>query len=73
MYFFLKERTDKLRQEYEEKIRVLKEENTTLKQRVGLLEWQLENTKQKMEIQEMSFRRELSTAREKVMNGRTNE
>ena len=37
-----------------------------LEQRVSVLEWQLENTKQKMEIQEMSYRRELSSAREKV-------
>lgn len=35
---------------------------------MSLLEWQLENMKQKLELQEISHRREISTLNEKVSN-----
>lgn len=53
-------------QEYEDQIRELKQQKLELEQKVSLLEWQLENMKQKLELQEISHRREISTLNEKV-------
>ena len=53
-------------QEYEDQIRELRQRKVELEQKVSLLEWQLENMKQKLELQEISHRREMSTLNEKV-------
>ena len=53
-------------QEYEEQIRELRQKKLELEQKVSLLEWQLENMKQKLELQEIRHRREISTLNEKV-------
>ncbi|KAL9987709.1 hypothetical protein ACROYT_G002058 [Oculina patagonica] len=56
---------DILIQEYEDQIRELRQQKLELEQKVSLLEWQLENMKQKLELQEISHRREISTLNEK--------
>lgn len=53
-------------QEYEEQIRELRQKKVELEQKVSVLEWQLENMKQKLELQEISHRREISSLNEKV-------
>jgi len=52
--------------EYEEQIRELRQKKVELEQKVSVLEWQLENMKQKLELQEISHRREISSLNEKV-------
>ena len=66
----IQENRDTLIQDYENRVKELKERNIELKRRVGLLEWQVENMKQKMEIQEVSHRRETSALKEKVGNNK---
>ncbi|PFX23353.1 hypothetical protein AWC38_SpisGene12113 [Stylophora pistillata] len=56
---------DTLIQEYQDQIRQLQQQKLELEQKVGLLEWQLENMKQKVELQEIAHRREISTLSEK--------
>lgn len=53
-------------QEYEEQIRELRQKKVELEQKVSVLEWQLENMKQKLELQEIGHRREISSLNEKV-------
>lgn len=53
-------------QEYEEQIRELRQKKVELEQTVSVLEWQLENMKQKLELQEISHRREISSLNEEV-------
>lgn len=53
-------------QEYEEQIRELRQKKVELEQKVSVLEWQLENMKQKLELQEISHRREIGSLNEKV-------
>lgn len=66
-YFIeLQDRRDLLIQEYEEQIRELRQKKVELEQKVSVLEWQLENMKQKLELQEISHRREISSSNEKV-------
>lgn len=64
--FFGQEKQDVLIQELENQIRELKQQKLELEQKVSLLEWQLENMKQKLELQEICHRREISTLNEKV-------
>ena len=62
----MQDKKDLLIQEYEEQIRQLRQKKLELEQKVSLLEWQLENMKQKLELQEIRHRREISTLNEKV-------
>lgn len=62
----MEDKKDTLIREYEEVIRELKQRKIEMEQKIGLLEWQLENMKQKLDIQEICHRREISTLTEKV-------
>lgn len=62
----MEDKKDTLIREYEELIRELKQRKIEMEQKIGLLEWQLENMKQKLDIQEICHRREISTITEKV-------
>ena len=62
----MEDKKDTLIREYEELIRELKQRKIEMEQKIGLLEWQLENMKQKLDIQEICHRREISTLTEKV-------
>lgn len=65
-YSLWQEKKEILIQEYEDQIRELRQQKLELEQKVSLLEWQLENMKQKLELQEISHRRKISTLNEKV-------
>lgn len=62
----MEDKKDNLIREYEKQIRELKQTKIEMEQKIGLLEWQLENMKQKLDIQEICHRREISTLSEKV-------
>ncbi|XP_068737353.1 golgin subfamily A member 4-like [Montipora capricornis] len=62
------DKKDNLIREYEDQIQGLKHTKVELEQKESLLEWQLENMKQKLDIQEICHRREISTLNEKNLS-----